>query len=405
MDIEDIMGLGGTKKINEPDKVSEVSSFSASQPSSPMGEAIPTEKLQRVQYTIDDLLKKAIELNASDLHLKAGSPPGFRIRGELIPMEGADKLSSQDVRDLVFPILTQEKRAMFEKEKELDFAYSVPGVSRFRVNLFLGRGAFGAVFRAIPYKIKTIDELGLPEVLKELALKPRGLVLVTGPTGSGKSTTLAAMVDYINTNRRCHIMTIEDPIEFLHQDKLAYVNQREVYEDTHSFNAALKRVLRQDPDVILIGEMRDLETISAAVTAAETGHMVFATLHTTSAAQTVDRIIDVFPPHQQQQIRMQLSNVIEGVLCQTILPRKDKQGLTVAMEIMIAVPAIRNLIREGKTHMMDNVIQSSKAQGMQTLDQCLRDLVLKGIVSVEDALSKSSQPENLRMMIGRGGMI
>jgi twitching motility protein PilT len=302
---------------------------------------------------------------------------------------------------MILNILSEEQRRKFETELELDFAYSIPGVSRFRANVFQQRNSMAAVFRVIPLSIPTIEELGLPEVCRELADRPRGLVLVTGPTGSGKSTTLAAMIDHINATRKVHIITLEDPIEFLHHNKQAYLNQREVGEDTHSFAAALRRVLRQDPDVILVGEMRDLETISAAITAAETGHLVLATLHTTGGPETIDRIIDVFPPHQQQQVRMQLSNSLEGVLSQVLLRSTDGKSRVLAMEVMLGVSAIRNLIREGKTHQMPTIIQGGSKVGMQTLDQDLKALMQKGKITYEDAIGKAQNPSELAQMLGR----
>ncbi|MGV8082921.1 MAG: PilT/PilU family type 4a pilus ATPase [Coriobacteriia bacterium] len=350
---------------------------------------------------IDELLRIMLERKGSDLHLTAGSPPGIRERGELVPLESFRVLSPRDVREIILGLLSEEQRRRFETELELDFAYSIPGLSRFRANVFLQRSSMGAVFRAIPIEIPTIEELGLPSVCKYLAERPRGLVLVTGPTGSGKSTTLAAMIDHVNSTRSLHIVTMEDPIEFMHRNKRCFVNQREVGEDTHSFASALKRVLRQDPDVILVGEMRDLETISAAITAAETGHLVFATLHTTGGPETIDRIIDVFPPHQQAQVRMQLSTSLEGVLSQTLLPCTDGKTRVLAMEIMLGIPAIQNLIREGKTHQMESIIQSGGAQGMQTLDQSLKNLLAAGRVSFSDAIAKAKNPRELAAMVGR----
>ncbi|MDZ4180014.1 MAG: PilT/PilU family type 4a pilus ATPase, partial [Coriobacteriia bacterium] len=299
---------------------------------------------------VDDLLRLMLERGGSDLHITVGSPPGIRQRGEIVQVENQRPLTQRDVQVMVMGLLSEEQRRRFETELELDFAYSIPGVSRFRANVFQQRNSLGAVFRVIPIEIPTLEQLHLPKVCKFLAERPRGLVLVTGPTGSGKSTTLAAMINHINATRPLHIITMEDPIEFMHKNQKAYVNQREVGEDTHSFASALKRVLRQDPDVILVGEMRDLETISAAITAAETGHLVLATLHTTGGPETIDRIIDVFPPHQQQQVRMQLSNTLEGVLSQVLLRSTDGRSRMLAMEIMLGIPAIRNLIREGKTH-------------------------------------------------------
>jgi twitching motility protein PilT len=303
--------------------------------------------------------------------------------------------------EMILSVLSEEQRRRFETELELDFAYSIPGVSRFRANVFQQRNSMGAVFRVIPIDIPTLEQLGLPKVCSFLAERPRGLVLVTGPTGSGKSTTLAAMVDHINATRSLHIITLEDPIEFMHRNKMSYVNQREIGEDTHSFAAALRRVLRQDPDVILVGEMRDLETISAAITAAETGHLVLATLHTTGGPETIDRIIDVFPPHQQQQVRMQVSNSLQGVLSQTLLRTTDGRSRVLAMEVMLGVPAIANLIREGKTHQMETIIQGSAAQGMQTLDQNLKNLLTAGKITYEEAISKAKNPKELAAMMGR----
>ncbi|TLM73378.1 MAG: type IV pilus twitching motility protein PilT [Actinobacteria bacterium] len=342
-----------------------------------------------------------IERGGSDLHVTVGSPPGIRIRGEIVPVENHKALSPKDTMAMLLSLLSEEQRKRFETELELDFAYSIPGLSRFRANVFQQRNSMGAVFRVIPINIPTFEQLGLPKVCRYLAERPRGLVLVTGPTGSGKSTTLAAMVDHINATRSLHIITMEDPIEFMHRNKKAYVNQREIGEDTHSFSSALKRVLRQDPDVILVGEMRDLETISAAITAAETGHLVLATLHTTGGPETIDRIIDVFPPHQQQQVRMQLSNTLEGVLSQVLLRSTDGRSRVMAMEIMLGIPAIRNLIREGKTHQMPTIIQGGASLGMQTLDQSLKNLLQGGKCSFEEAIGKAQNPRELAGMVGR----
>lgn len=344
---------------------------------------------------INDILRKMVERNASDLHLKPGSPPTFRING-IYEDSDFPTLSSAQVRELINQMTNDEQRQRFDEEKELDFAYSVPDLARFRVNVFLQNGNLASVLRVIPLRVLTIDELGLPPILKTLAEKPRGLIIVAGPTGSGKSTTIAAMIDHINSTRRCHIITIEDPIEFVHKDKMAIVDQREVGRDTLSFHNALKRVLRQDPNVIVIGEMRDLETISTAITAAETGHLVFATLHTGTAAQTIDRIVDVFPVGQQQQIRSQLSLAIEGVLCQILLPRIDNKGRVAALEIMTATGAIRNLIRENELAQIPSTILTSRAEGMQTLDTALKDLVDKGIISYDVAIAKAINPESLK---------
>lgn len=352
------------------------------------------------QPDVGALLHQMIARGGSDLHVKVGSPPRIRIDGEMEIVEGAEALRPDDTQEIMLSLLSTAQRKEFEEEHELDLAYSIPGLSRFRVNVFYQRGTIGAVFRTIPIRIPTAEELGLPPIVLELALKPRGLVLVTGPTGSGKSTTLAAMVDHVNKNRKCHIMTIEDPIEFLHKDQLALVNQREVGADTKSFAQALKRVLRQDPDVILLGEMRDLETISAACTAAETGHLVFGTLHTTSAPSTIDRIIDVFPPYQQEQIRMQLSIGLQGVICQTLLPSVGG-GRVAAHEVMVCVPAIANLIREAKAHQMRTIIQSGSRFGMHTLDQHLSELVRSGLVTCDDAVSKAQDPVTFEAQVGQ----
>jgi len=350
---------------------------------------------------IDDLLRLMLQRGGSDLHITVGSPPGIRQRGEIVPVETVKALTPRDTMEMILGLLSEEQRKRFETELELDFAYSIPGVARFRANVFQQRNSMGAVFRVIPIKIPTIDDLALPKVVRFLADRPRGLVLVTGPTGSGKSTTLAAIVDHINANKAMHIITLEDPIEFMHRNKKSYINQREIGEDTHSFASALKRVLRQDPDVVLVGELRDLETISAAITAAETGHLVLATLHTTGGPETVDRIIDVFPPHQQQQVRMQLSTSLEGVLSQTLLRSTDGRSRVLAMEIMLGIPAISNLIREGKTHQMDTIIQGGAQLGMQTLDQHLKNLLTAGKITFEEAISKAKSPRELAAMVGR----
>lgn len=358
-------------------------------------EAVDTNKV----LSIDDFLKTMVKNGASDLHLAVGSAPSIRIDGKLCPLEGYDILKNDAMRDVLYKIIDADQREVFEKTRELDFSYSIPGISRFRGNMLFQRGTLGAVFRAIPAKPPSLEELNLPPIIKELCERPRGLVLVTGPTGSGKSTTLASMIDYINRSRADHIVTIEDPIEFLHKSEKSIVRQRELGADTLSFAEALKHVLRQDPDVILVGEMRDLETISLAVTAAETGHLVFGTLHTTSAASTVDRVIDVFPSGQQQQIRMQLSTTLEGVISQTLVPKKEGKGRVCAMEVLIGVPGVRNLIREGKTHQIINMIQSGAQQGMQTLNTCLQRFCRDGLITKEAAMSKSSQPEELRLLI------
>lgn len=350
---------------------------------------------------IDELLIKMLDAGGSDLHITTGSCPRYRIRGELINVPNTPKLFSDDCARIITQIIEEKRLTEFRETHELDYSYSIPGKSRFRVNVFQQRGGMGCVLRTIPFGIPTIDQLGLPQVCRDLADRPRGLVLVTGPTGSGKSTTLAAMIDYINDNKAVHIMTMEDPIEFMHQNKKALINQREVGEDTASFTAALKRVLRQDPDVILVGEMRDLETIAAAITAAETGHLVFGTLHTIGGPETVDRIIDVFPPEQQSQIRMQLSNSLQGVLSQVLCPTADGKGRILAQEIMLGVPAIGNLIREGKTHQMPSIIQSSGGLGMTTLDQSLRRLANAGKITIDTAIEKSQDPKDMAESLGR----
>jgi len=351
---------------------------------------------------IEDLLRVVVEREASDLHLKAGSPPVLRVDGRLVPYESWPRLTPEDMQQAFEHVTTEEQREEFARELELDFAYSVHGLARFRVNAAIQRGTISLAFRRIYWTIPTIEELGLPEVCKVLALKPDGLILVTGPTGCGKSTTLAAMIDYLNERERRRVVTIEDPIEYLFRDKQCFITQRELGSDTKSFASALKRALRQDPDVILVGEMRDLETIATALTAAETGHLVLSTLHTPSAAQAIDRIIDVFPSHQQGQIRAQLSTTLQGVLYQALLPRADGNGRIVAVEVMIATPAVRNLIREGKTYQIPNVIQTGAQYGMQTLNQALKDLYQRGLITREDAFARSNNPDELRELIGDG---
>ncbi|MEW6638059.1 MAG: type IV pilus twitching motility protein PilT [Actinomycetota bacterium] len=352
-----------------------------------------------IESGLNDYLFDAIRMGASDLHITTGVPPAVRVNGKIRHLD-YPPLTSNVTRELIYDILTGDQRQRFENELELDFSYSLPRTARFRVNVYLQRGAMGAVFRTIPHEIKSLRELGLPKVLESMAEKPRGLVLVTGPTGSGKSTTLAAMIDLINETRHEHIMSVEDPIEFLHQHKKCIVNQREVNQDTKSFAQALKHVLRQDPDVILVGEMRDLETIALAVTAAETGHLVFGTLHTQDAPQTVDRIIDVFPPHQQHQVRTQLANALQGIVTQTLIPRRDGKGRVAACEILVPTPGIRNLIREGKNHQIYSAMQTGGKFGMQTMDAALVDLVRRGLISREEAEKRSSSPEELRRLAG-----
>jgi len=349
-----------------------------------------------------DLLLEVIERNASDLHLTAGAHPTVRVRGQLQPLEEYPVMTTEQTREIVYSILTNDQRQRLETDWQIDFAYAIPGRARFRVNAYYQRAAIGAAFRLIPFSIKTVDELGLPSVMHELARKPRGFVLVTGPTGSGKSTSLAAVVDEINSTRAEHIMTIEDPIEFLHSHKKCIVNQREIGSDATSFGAGLKAALRQDPDVILVGEMRDLETIHTALTAAETGHLVFATLHTQDTPQTIDRIIDVFPASQQQQVRVQLSVALQGIVTQQLLPTADGAGRIAACEVLLATPAIRNLIREGKTHQIYSSLQTGGNLGMQTMDAALATLVRSGKITQQLAEARSSTPEELRRLLGAG---
>jgi twitching motility protein PilT len=351
-------------------------------------------------FDLHQVLAYLLESGGSDLHLSVGAPPLVRLRGELRPIAEQAVLTPQVIQQSLYAILTQKQRETFEENLELDFAYALPGQSRFRVNLFRQRETLGAVFRVIPFEIKTLEELGIPPMVSSMAALPRGMVLVTGPTGSGKSTTLAALVDLANRTRHDHIMTVEDPIEFLHRNKACLVNQREVGEDTKSFGSALKHVLRQDPDIILVGEMRDLETISVALTAAETGHLVFATLHTQDAAQTIDRIIDVFPPHQQQQIRVQLAGAIQGVVCQTLCKSADGKGRVAATEVMFATGAIRNLIREGKTHQIYSAMQAGAQHGMQTMDQNLAELVRARKITIENALEKCHHLDDFKRLTG-----
>lgn len=352
-----------------------------------------------MENSIYDLLKIMVEKGASDLHITTGSPPQIRVRGELFPVE-SPTLDPQLTRQILYSILTETQKHKFEEEQELDLSFGIKGLARFRANIFLQRGALAGVFRMIPYEIVALESLGLPNVVMKLTALPRGLVLVTGPTGSGKSTTLAAFLDKINTERRDHIVTIEDPIEFVHKHKGCLVNQREVGSDTKNFTNALKYILRQDPDVVFIGEMRDLETMQAALTIAETGHLVFATLHTNSAIQTVNRVVDAFPAHQQSQVRAQLSFVLEGVISQQLLPRADGKGRVLSAEVMISTPAIRNLIREDKIHQIYSQMQVGQTKhGMQTMNQALFTLFTKKLVSLDDALGWSMDQDELRQMM------
>jgi twitching motility protein PilT len=350
-------------------------------------------------FDFADVLLDVLKAKASDLHLTAGSPPMVREKGRLRPLD-YPVLTPQQTREIIYSILTNDQRKRLENDWQIDFAYSIPGQGRFRVNAYFQRASLGAAFRLIPNEMPALDSLGLPPVLRDFTKKPRGFVLVTGPTGSGKSTTLAAMLDVINKERHEHIMTIEDPIEFLHRHQNCIVNQRELGSDAQSFGLGLKAALRQDPDVILVGEMRDLETIATALTAAETGHLVFATLHTQDTAQTVDRIVDVFPPTQQHQVRVQLSVSLQGIVTQQLLPTADGQGRCCATEVLVPTPAVRNLIREGKTHQIYSALQTGGAHGMQTMDASLADLVRRQKITRELAEARSSSPEELRRLMG-----
>jgi len=351
--------------------------------------------------TLPELLKKTVEMQGSDLHITISTPPQVRVHGHLQRLEGPE-LAPSDTKALTYSVLTDSQKKRFEESLELDFSFGIKGLARFRCNMFNQRGAVAAVYRLIPEKIRTFQELGLPAVLAALAERPRGLVLVTGPTGSGKSTTLAAMIDKINQERKDHILTIEDPIEYIHPHKGCLVNQREVHSDTQSFSMALRAALREDPDIVLIGELRDLETVEAALRIAETGHLTFGTLHTNSAAQTINRIIDVFPAHQQSQIRTQLSLVLEGIVCQALLP-KIGGGRVCSLEIMLPTPGIRNLIREDKVHQIYSAMQTGQEKlGMQTGNQSLASLYMKKMISLETALGSSSNKEELQEMINRG---
>jgi twitching motility protein PilT len=358
-----------------------------------------------LQVNLHQLLKTMIEKGASDMHITTGTPPLLRIDGSIVPLK-LQPLGAVETKQLCFSVLTEEQRAHFEKHNELDLSFGVKGMSRFRANIYTQRGAVAGAFRTIPFKILSADELGLPPVVVDFANKPSGLVLVTGPTGSGKSTTLAAIIDKINSEQRLHIITIEDPIEYLHPHKLSVVNQREVGTDTEGFKNALKYVLRQDPDVVLVGEMRDLETIEAALTISETGHLVFATLHTNSAVSTINRIIDVFPPHQQQQVRSKLSFVLQGVVSQQLLPRHNAPGRVMALEVLVPNAAIRNLVREDKVHQIYSSMQVGQDKyGMQTLNQSLYSLYQRKLISYEEAVGRATEPEELRMMMeGRTAM-
>ena len=359
-----------------------------------LGETTPDE------LHVDDLLERVLDLGGSDLHLSAGAHPSVRVHGELKALTEFPLMNGSEIRRMVYAVLTQKQRERFETDLELDTSHSIPGRCRFRVNVFQQRDSVGAVMRTIPYEIVPLEQLGLPSAVVGLATLPRGLVFVTGPTGSGKSTTLASLIDIINTSKPVHIMTVEDPIEFLHAHKLSVVNQREVGEDTYSFSQALKHVLRQDPDVILVGEMRDLETISTALTAAETGHLVFATLHTQDAPQSIDRVIDVFPPEQQQQVRVQLAATLQAVVTQQLVPTAQRGGRVAAAEVLIVTPAVRNLIREGKVHQIYSAMQAGGRYGMQTMDQSLALLVTARAITMETAMERCANEDDLKRLVG-----
>jgi twitching motility protein PilT len=358
----------------------------------------------QIDYSIDELLTQLAEWEASDLHLTVGAPPVVRIRGSLEQVENLPPLGPEDAQQLLYRVLTTEQQKLLEINRQIDLSYSIPGVARYRVNVYHQRGSLGAAFRLIPEQLKTVEELGLPSTLHELTQKPRGLVLVTGPTGSGKSTTLAALIDEINRTRADHILTIEDPIEFIHPHKRCIVNQREIGSDATGFGEALRAALRQDPDVILLGEMRDLETIATALTAAETGHLVFGTVHTQSAPQTIDRIIDVFPAAQQAQVRIQLASTLQAVVTQALLPRKDGSGRVAALEILLPDDAVRNLIRQGKVEQVYSVMQTGLGRGMQTMEQALADLVFGEMISQEIALGATNRPDQLVGLLERTGI-
>ncbi len=352
--------------------------------------------------TMEQLLRRMVEQKATDLHISVGNPPRMRIYGKLVPMMDLPKLAPADTQRLCYSVMNEHQKKVFEQKNEVDFSFGIAGLSRFRANVFMQRGSVAGAFRRIPYEVIPLENLGLPPVVKTFVTKPKGLILVTGPTGSGKSTTLAAMIDRINSTMEKHIITIEDPIEYLHPHKRCLVNQREVGSDTESFTTALRYVLRQDPDVVLIGEMRDLESIAAALTVAETGHLTFATLHTNSAVETINRIIDVFPPHQQNQIRAQLSHVLEGIITQKLIPRADGKGLVLAAEVLVPTPAVRNLIRENKIHQIYTVMQAGQMHhGMQTMNQSLAKLYEKGLITYDQALNSSYNPEELIPMLDR----
>ncbi len=376
-----------------------------SQPGPEAAAAAPAAPERRTAGSVDDLLEQVVVRGASDLHVTVGSEPVIRINGRLERLDEFARLSPEDTQRMLYRILSTEQQKIFETRRQIDISYSIPGLARFRVNVYFQRESLGAAFRLIPAELKTIEQLGLPQVLKDFTTKPRGLVLVTGPTGSGKSTTLAAVIDEINRTREDHIMTIEDPIEFLHRHKRCIVNQREIGPDATSFAEALRGALRQDPDVILLGEMRDLETIGTALTAAETGHLVFATLHTQDAPSTVDRLIDVFPAAQQEQIRVQIASTLQGIVTQTLLPTADGKGRVAALEVLLPDDAVRNLIRQAKVEQIYSVMQTNTSRGMQTLEQAMLELVRSGKITADLALQRSSRPDQLRSLLQRSGLV
>ncbi|HEX9377271.1 MAG TPA: type IV pilus twitching motility protein PilT [Actinomycetota bacterium] len=393
-------GLGAAPSGNGLETVPAESSGDDLEALTSAAENVPEKDYENAHGAILELLKAVVDTSASDLHLIGGTKPLLRVHGEIEAQERWPVLAPQDLERMLHSIITESQRARLEEELELDCAYSVPGSARFRVNIYYQRGSLGAAFRIIPYNIQSVSELGLPKAVSDLARVRRGLVVVTGPTGSGKSTTLAAMVDIVNNERRGHILTVEDPIEFLHRHRRSAVSQREVGPDTRGFANALKHALRQDPDVILVGEMRDLETISTAITAAETGHLVFATLHTQDAPQTVDRIIDVFPSSQQQQIRVQLAITLQGVVAQQLIPNDEGTGRVAASEVLIVTPAVRNLIREGKTHQIYSAMQAGRKFGMSTMDSSLATLVAEGRITQAAAFQHAFNPDELSRIMG-----
>ena len=382
-----------------------------SAPAQPAPDSAPEAAAQvappprRAATSIDDLLEQVVVRGASDLHVTVGAEPVIRVNGRLERIDEFNRLSPDDTQRMLYRILSTEQQKHFEIKRQIDISYSIPGLARFRVNVYFQRESLGAAFRLIPAELKTLEQLNLPPVLRDFTSKPRGLVLVTGPTGSGKSTTLAAVIDEINRTRDDHIMTIEDPIEFLHRHKRCIVNQREIGPDATSFAEALRGALRQDPDVILLGEMRDLETISTALTAAETGHLVFATLHTQDAPSTVDRLIDVFPAAQQEQVRVQIAGTLVGIVTQTLLPTVDGRGRVAALEVLLPDDAVRNLIRQAKVEQIYSIMQTNTARGMQTLEQAMLELVRSGKISTDTALQRSSRPDQLKSLLQRNGLL